>query len=331
MTENNTPDLSVLLQRLSVLESAVSSSAPSPGAYTYAPPVALPEKFDGDPSKFGSFLTAVDNFLVANKNVYTNDEVKVRIVGSLLLDNALQWFITMVQTESVALKSFDVFMSQFRSMFSNPQAKRQSHTALRKLRQGKDSALRYATLFRQIAKSTGYNDAALMEFYQDGLRYDIQDYMLYFLEEPGSLEELISLSIRIDNRLLGRRSDNSDRQPQFKRFIPRKPHFDGPKSTPAPGSPQTPQLPTPAPMDLDGMKVKPGKLTPEERNRRLTNNLCLYCGEPGHRLNECSKRSSEPKGGKSLNNIQLPSRDCLTVPVTLKFAGLDLSFKSIVL
>lgn len=46
-------------------------------------------------------------------------------------------------------------------------------------------------------------------------------------------------------------------------------------------------------MDLDstkdGKRFKP--LTIEERKRRMDNNLCLYCGEPGHRVPQCPQRN----------------------------------------
>jgi hypothetical protein len=34
-------------------------------------------------------------------------------------------------------------------------------------------------------------------------------------------------------------------------------------------------------------------LTPEERQRRIDENLCLYCGEPGHIATSCPKSTSK--------------------------------------
>ena len=36
-----------------------------------------------------------------------------------------------------------------------------------------------------------------------------------------------------------------------------------------------------------------GKLTPEECQRCFDNNLCLFCGTPGHKANECCKQTSQ--------------------------------------
>ena len=38
---------------------------------------------------------------------------------------------------------------------------------------------------------------------------------------------------------------------------------------------------------FQGKPKKRGKLTPEERKYRMDNNLCLYCGKPGHKAQDC--------------------------------------------
>jgi len=44
--------------------------------------------------------------------------------------------------------------------------------------------------------------------------------------------------------------------------------------------------------DLSSKLGKDGKLTPQERQRRLDNNLCLFCGTSGHVAKDCPKSSS---------------------------------------
>ena len=45
--------------------------------------------------------------------------------------------------------------------------------------------------------------------------------------------------------------------------------------------------------NMDGKLGKDGKLTPEERQRRISNNLCLFCGKPGHVARDCTKSTSK--------------------------------------
>src|SRR5882672_9789694 len=44
--------------------------------------------------------------------------------------------------------------------------------------------------------------------------------------------------------------------------------------------------------DLSSKLGKDSKLTPQERQRRLDNNLCLFCGTSGHVAKDCPKSSS---------------------------------------
>jgi hypothetical protein len=44
----------------------------------------------------------------------------------------------------------------------------------------------------------------------------------------------------------------------------------------------------PAPMQIDTAKFK--SLTETEKLRRRTNNLCLYCGNPGHIAHQCPQK-----------------------------------------
>jgi hypothetical protein len=44
---------------------------------------------------------------------------------------------------------------------------------------------------------------------------------------------------------------------------------------------------------------KDGKLTPGERQRRLDNNLCLFCGKSGHIAKECPKSLSAASKAKA--------------------------------
>ena len=50
--------------------------------------------------------------------------------------------------------------------------------------------------------------------------------------------------------------------------------------------------------NLEGKLGKDGKLTPEERKRRLDNNLCLFCGGAGHIARDCTKTGSSASQAK---------------------------------
>ena len=51
-------------------------------------------------------------------------------------------------------------------------------------------------------------------------------------------------------------------------------------------------------VDLSSKLASNGKLTSDERKKRLENNLCLYCGTGDHKLDSCPKKQTtvSPKG-----------------------------------
>jgi hypothetical protein len=51
--------------------------------------------------------------------------------------------------------------------------------------------------------------------------------------------------------------------------------------------------------DLSNKLGKDGKLTAEERQRRFTNNLCMFCGGSGHVAKDCPRSTSKATKAKS--------------------------------
>ena len=67
---------------------------------------------------------------------------------------------------------------------------------------------------------------------------------------------------------------------------------DQKKPATTPSTPATPNKST-----IANLLGPDGKLKPEERQRRMDNNLCLRCGKTGHMVNDCPVSSKpKPKG-----------------------------------
>ena len=263
--------LNVLNERIHYLEAnnnRATSSGPSPK-------VCLPEKFDGTISKYRDFVVSIENILVLNGERYPTDEIKVRFIGTLLTRDALSWFRGLVESNSDLLKSYKKFMDEFKTLFDDPLKHRHARAAIDRLKQGKGSVLTYAAKFRRLASDTGYNNDALTEHFRKGLGDEVKDVLATALDEPTDIELLIPYCIRIDNRLYDRRIERS-----------------GNRSASKVSFKLSSESSSPSPMDLDAMKLNENKkLTKEERERRIQNKLCLYCGEAGHRLAQCSRKN----------------------------------------
>jgi hypothetical protein len=293
---SSAPDLSNLATRITQLESSMQASpvgsVPSSLSGTHEKiKVALPDKFDGNCLNYETFKAALDNFFALKASVYTQDEIKVRTIGTLLSKQALQWYSTLVKGQSPLLKDYNAFMNEFQRLFSDPNAKMKSQLLLKKLKQGSSSVLSYFTRFRALAINTGFDQEAQMDSFRTGLSDEIKDVLATSLEEIPDLEKLVSMAIKIDTRLFDRKMEKESKV--------RPPHAAAvTKSTPdVPAATPTAASASSAPKTTQ----QSGKITQEERQRRLKLDLCLYCGNPGHKLEQCLKRkaSKRPSGASA--------------------------------
>lgn len=84
-------------------------------------------------------------------------------------------------------------------VFDHPVKGRQAEGQLLDLRQGNLSVSQYAINFRILAAESGWGDAALRADFSKGLNKEIKDELAIW-DESSSLNELIELAIRLDNR-----------------------------------------------------------------------------------------------------------------------------------
>lgn len=245
-----------------------------------APKVPVPDKFDGNIAKYRDFMASIKNYFALQGNRYATDEMKVRFIGTLFTGDPLTWFRSLIESESQCLINLGLFLTEFKANYDDPHVQKNAQANLRRLRQAKGSVLSYASKFRRLASETGFNAEAKVSLFRNGLNDDVKDVLATVLEEPSDFEGFMNFCIKIDHRLYDRRIERRDKQAsssQGQQHPSERPH-------PKPES---------VPMDLDaiGSSKRHNKLTKEERQRRFTENLCLYCGEGGHRLSSCPKKS----------------------------------------
>ncbi len=153
------------------------------------------------------------------------------------------------------LDSFVSFTPELCKVFDHPVQGQEATKRLLSLRQGAQSVAALSVDFHILASESGWNEQALIGVFIKSLLEKLKDELASW-DEPKSLEDLISLAIRIDNRL---RERNRERY-----YAPEEP-----------------------------MQLGRAQLTPSERQRRVNQRLCIYCGQAGHYLASCP---SAPKG-----------------------------------
>ncbi|KAL0195094.1 hypothetical protein M9458_008666, partial [Cirrhinus mrigala] len=273
---------------------AIPPAAAAP--ITASPRLAFPEKFDGAPSKCKGFLLQCTLFVSQQPHLYPTDEGKIAFVCSLLTGRALEWATAVWDVGRPAFPSFATFLQSFKEVFQPKPESSEAGEQIVALKQGRRTAADYALDFRTLAAQSGWNDGPLKLHYRKGLNQDLQ-VELACRDEGLTLNQYIDLSIRIDNVMRARK----------------------------PGRTFTSQPPTQPPIATipEPMQLGTTKLTVEERERRIRNHLCLYCGQPGHLRATCPTRPPRPPTSVSSGNLHLSQCE---VPVILKTR--DISVKT---
>ncbi len=266
-----TEQLVTALQGVHVTQPQAAASSP-PAPAMQAPPIsprlAFPEKFDGDPTRCKGFLLQCSLFVNQQPALYPAESGRIAFVCSLLTGKALDWATVIWGTDGSAFPTFDSFIHHFREVFDHPAEGRGAGEQLLALSQGRRTAAEYALTFRTLAAQTTWVEDTLKLLFRKGLSAELQS-ELACRDERSTLGQFIELTIHLDNLIRSRCTA---------------------RSSPCPRSPPRSQYAT-EPMQLG--------FTPQERERRMQNQLCLYCGQAGHMRNTCPVRpSSDQRPGE---------------------------------
>ncbi len=148
-------------------------------------------------------------------------------------------------------------------------------------------AAEYALLFRTLEAQTTWVEDTLKLLFRRGLNLELQS-ELVCRDEVKSLSEFIDLTMQIDNLIRSRCST---------RATPRY-------------MPETTTIAEP-------MQLGFTHLTQEEREHRMQNQLCLYCGQAGHMKISCPVRLLSSSRSVSVNSRSITSASSIKLPVKL--------------
>ena len=253
------------------------------------PGLVSPRPFNGNFDQSKGFLAQCELLFTHQPSKYSTDGAKIAFIMSLLVDDALSWAIAAVENNSDFSTDYSQFKGEFRAVFDHPADGQDASSRLLTIRQGSRSVAQYTLQFRILAAESRWNDHALLSVYRKGLNDSIKD--LIVRDTPTTLSELISLSLKMDTRLQERRADKAQRMPS--RPASHAVSHASP-STATPPNPTPVMLPPQTPFAGEPMEIGHSRISQEEREHRASNQLCFYCGQPGHYLRTCPTR--RPKG-----------------------------------
>ena len=174
------------------------------------PKIATPEKFDGDRTKLRTFLTSVD--LYCEFNEVEEEQDKILMASTYMKDKAANWMQPYVDDYMKDVKnngtkeetkaifaSWNGFKEEMGRIFGEVDAQNQAEKAITRLKQTK-SVSAYTAEFKQLQARIDWNDASLRTAFEAGLKENVKDGLVHH-NKPESLQALVELATRIDNRL----------------------------------------------------------------------------------------------------------------------------------
>jgi hypothetical protein len=337
---------------------SASPSLPPASSVVRSPKANPPTPFSGEQrGELDAFLSQCRLYFLVSPELFPTDTQKVLYAGSYLVGNAHTWFEPLLQSyerhrEQVAtaqttgepvrtpcpaiFASYATFSSALQTMFGDPDLRRNKAFELNALRQTSTVAV-YASEFLRLRAYTNWNEDALHFHFYNGLRENVKDDLARFENQDISFEELLRRAQQVDLRIVQRINERkahsasvvSQRRPTS--TVKTDPHHALPTPPPPPRvpSPAPPTQPPAAPdgttpMILDSGRNFPQKgsgprqLSPQERDRRMKNNLCVFCGASGHFKAECPlKALSDQRRAAQANSV---SRYSPTLSATNSYA-----------
>uniref|UniRef100_A0A8C6LK27 CCHC-type domain-containing protein n=1 Tax=Nothobranchius furzeri TaxID=105023 RepID=A0A8C6LK27_NOTFU len=269
-----------LSHRLTSPEQASSPAQSLPGPVLPAPSslpsfrVATsppPETFDGNREVCRGFLLQCQLAFQRSPESFYTDEIKISYIIGLLRGKALRWAEAKSRNPHFLKSPLDEFLADFKMTFDKPESAAEVARQIWSLRQGKLSIEDFAIEFRTLAATSTLDEASLKGAFTQALNEQLQD-QLAFCQEPPDLESLIALCSRMEKRHKVRQRGNN---------------FPLPSRL---NCPQNVYPAAPAPPPSEPMQIGRAKLTQEERNKRMSSGVCLYCGMSGHFVANCPKQ-----------------------------------------
>jgi len=216
------------------------------------------------------------------------DEEKILYATSLLRDDAGTW-ITPYAEERItpAWDNWAGFKGELQRQFGVIDAKGEARIRLKNMKQGKRSVTEYWNEFRLVASEAELDNSTGGELLLGGMIAELQNAWGASSEEYEHIETLAQWAIRKETKLATVKHIEGSpltKNVQRETITPR--NQDGTYRPSNNGN-----LNYGDPMELDATGKQPRfNISREEFQRRIQEQLCLKCAQPGHLARSCPKK-----------------------------------------
>lgn len=234
-----------------------------------------PPKFKGESAEaFQEWRSAISLKLSLDKAMFPSVEHQlVYLFGSL--EGKAKSILAPYFRNGVleGLKSVPDAIQMLANFYQDPIEKETAAMKLERLQMRHFTFTQYLTEFTRLINLVDWDpsNALLVYHLKKGLSRELKEATL-FRDLPEEYSALCAALLKIDSQMRHHKLELNMKTPGAKSFIPK------PASTTSASSDTL----GPAPMDLSAAKT-----SPEEAARRKAKDLCSYCGEAGHWIQEC--------------------------------------------
>ena len=96
--------------------------------------------------------------------------------------------------------SWTEFLSDFKTTFGDPNPASTARHKMKQLKQGNQTADQYVASFKELKDATAYNDAGLVEKFEEGLNSSLVDKIYALPQMPNNLEEWMFWAQKLDRQ-----------------------------------------------------------------------------------------------------------------------------------
>ncbi|MBW0548045.1 hypothetical protein O181_087760 [Austropuccinia psidii MF-1] len=271
-----------------------------------------PECFDGSQTfKVRSFIQSCQLIFHNDPANFSQDRKKVLYSTSFLIGRAEKWIEPYLsnltnQYSNYLLNSWNLFESQLFTLFGDPNEVKKAEAELDSLRmkEGCHFSL-YVADFRSLISIIGYlGERALIHHFRKGFPSRILDQLASHPSKIDPLQDLMDITLELDTRYHERQNEkihHQEKKPEASKSNSSHPQSSSSSSQKKKKNFQKRDKPHSSLLNKDF------KLMNSEKERRIKEGLCTYCGgkhslesyfkRPQNKLTQCHSQ-----GGRGITN-----------------------------